>query len=121
MIGLGFSVNIKQDRPRVLCVRCTRDEHGGVQLQPILEHWAVAGEDATLQLRNLATRVETLLTTEVTNAVVVRRMDYTGTVKREVVGRRGQAEGVLAAVARGRVANCRLEPGAGIAHIVGFT
>jgi hypothetical protein len=104
-----------------LAVKAWRDGSGVLQRERILEHWAGQADDEVLQLRGLAARVETLLVTQPGDAAVVRRMDWTGTVKREVVAKRGQAEGVVAATLRARIPNCRLASGKEIASLCGGT
>lgn len=117
MIGLGFSLALREGRPRLICARAAQSDGREPTLAVILEHWADRSEDETLQLRNLAARIETLLVTESGDAAVIRRMDWTGTMKRELVAKRGQAEGVTAAVVRGRVSACRLLAGSDIARL----
>jgi hypothetical protein len=120
MVGLGFGISLVSGRPRLFAVRAKLNGDK-IEYQSVLEHWAAQAEDDVQQLRNLAAKVETLLVTESADAVVIRRMDWTGTVKREVVAKRGRAEGVVGAVVRAKIAACRFATGQEIANLCGST
>jgi hypothetical protein len=120
MSGLGFSISIKAGRPRVVAVRASGPADG-VSYDVVFEHWSSQAEDDSQRLSNLAAAVATLLTTERAAAVVIRRMDWNGQQKREVVAKRGQAEGVVAATVRGRITLCRMSSGHEVAEVCGST
>jgi Holliday junction resolvasome RuvABC endonuclease subunit len=96
-----------------------RDDGSGAVYASVLEHWASKAEDDVQQLSNLAARIETLLTTLQPDAAVIRRMDWNVQQKRELVAKRGRAEGVVAAVVRVRVTSCRFASGQEVATLCG--
>lgn len=120
MIGLGLSISLRQGRPRVVAV-IARETHEDIEYEKVLEHWAAMAEDDVQQLRNVAARVETLLSTQPADTVVIRRMDWNTQQKRELVAKRGRAEGVVAAAVRAKVPACRFASGQEAAALCGST
>src|SRR5216683_3360559 len=100
MVGLGLHCNIHQGRPRVVGVLIRRNAAGELKGAQEFSHLSDAQENFPLQLKNLASALESRLPMLGADGIVVRTMDYSPAIKRQQLAQHSMVAGVLVASSR---------------------
>src|SRR2546427_11562765 len=97
MVGLGLHCSIHQGRPRVVGVLIRRTAVGDLEGGQEFSHLSDAQETFPLQLKNLASALESRLPLLGADGIVVRTMDYSPAIKRHQLAQHSMVAGVLLA------------------------